>query len=74
MRIKWSSRTHTVVMVLNDGDTYTDIVGCEIRVVSNEDMELVEQGRVRIGEAGYVQARAVRNIHNAWYWDSFPSA
>ena len=35
---------HYTILVLNDGETYTDISGCEILTVNEDGMEILDNG------------------------------
>lgn len=35
---------HYTILVLNDGETYTDISGCEILTVNSDGMEILDNG------------------------------
>jgi hypothetical protein len=43
-----------IVVVLNDGDTYSDIVGCKIVGITDEGMEAVECGVLKVTDAAAV--------------------
>jgi hypothetical protein len=35
---------HYTILVLNDGETYTDVSGCEILTVNEHGMEILDNG------------------------------
>ncbi len=52
------------IVVLNDGETYTDAKGCSIVVIKNEDADLLARGQVNVKDITPIAEIGIDSIAN----------
>lgn len=53
-----------IIVVLNDGETYTDAKGCSIMVIKDEDAELLASGQVNVKDITPIAELGLDSIAN----------